>query len=237
MTTPARMDPDTDPVAQYVRTLSRALRGPARVRHSMLTEVRDGLEDAAAAYRDGGLPPHDAAVRAVRDFGTVPEIAPEYQVELTARQGRRTAFLLAVAFPGMMLAWDLLWSNGISWQAVAGAAPPPAIVSALARLQDATSIGVGALELLLFAATFHRAAPARRIGLTVALTAIAGALLTLVTSGSMHLVSAEAADVMLAAGPVAPTAYVVSVGMLALVVWSASRTLRLARLRPPSQVG
>lgn len=90
-----------DPVDRHLAELERTLRGPARVRRSMLREARDGLHDAVAAHRTDGLAPQEAAVRAVREFGSVREIAPLYQHELVARQSRWAALLLLVAFPGM----------------------------------------------------------------------------------------------------------------------------------------
>lgn len=98
-----------DPIAEYVVALRRALHGPRRTLRCMVAEAHAGLADAAAAYRDGGVAPERAAVLAVRDFGPVAEVAPEFQDELTARQGRWAAILLAVVFPAMLFGWDLLW--------------------------------------------------------------------------------------------------------------------------------
>src|SRR5262245_66375346 len=102
----------TDLIAAHISALEVVLHGPRRTRRGMLSEAREGLRDAEAAYREGGYPAEQAAAWAVRDFGTVGEVAPEFQDELTARQGRWSALLYAVVFPGMMLAWDAFWSFG-----------------------------------------------------------------------------------------------------------------------------
>lgn len=220
---------ETDPVALHVGALARMLRGPAGVRRSMLAEARDGLEDAAAAYEEGGLGPREAAGLAVRDFGSVAEIAPLYQEELTARQGRRTALLLAVVFPAMMLAWDLLWSNGISWTATTP--PPPPIVGVLAGAQDGISLGIAALELLLLGATFLRRVPQHHVARAVGVIAVLASGSTLATCLFMHVVNIEGTNSMLATGFAAPAAYIVSVGVIVVITRSALRTLRLTRLR------
>lgn len=221
---------DTDPVTAHVSALARMLRGPAGVRRSMLAEARDGLEDAAAAYQEGGLGSREAAGRAVHDFGPVTEIAPLYQEELTARQGRRTALLLSIVFPSMMLAWDLLWSNGISWTVTTP--PPPPIVGVLARAQDVISLAVAGIELLLLAVTFLRRVPQRHVARAVGLTAALGAAFTLATCVFMHLANVDGITSMLATGLAAPAAYLGSVAVMMVIAASALRTLRLTRLRP-----
>lgn len=221
---------DTDPVTAHIGALARVLRGPTGVRRSMLAEARDGLEDATAAYQEGGLGPREAAGRAVDDFGPVTEIAPLYQEELTARQGRRTALLLAVVFPCMMIAWDLLWRNGISWTLTTP--PPPPIVGVLARTQDVISLTVAVLELLLLAVTFFRGVPQRPVAIVVGLTAAIGAGSTLFTCAAMHLVNLDGTSSLLATGIAAPAAYLGSVAVMAVITTSAMRTLRLTRLRP-----
>jgi hypothetical protein len=217
----------TDPVTQHLAELERALRGPARTRRSMLREVRDGLHDAVTAYRACGLDPHRAAAKAVHDFGPVPEVAPLFQDELTARQGRWSALLLVVVFPGMVLGWDLLWKNGVAW----GPTPPPDLVVVLAHVQDAASALIGAVAVVLLAATFHRSARPRQVTALVGLTGAVGALLCGGTGVVMNLANGPAAATLLATNPYALPAFGGSAVMCALVVWSAVRTLRVARAR------
>jgi hypothetical protein len=89
----------------YVADLDRALRGPARVKADLVREAADGLRDAAAAYRDEGLNEDEAQRRAVGDFGEVRDVAPDYQSELAAAQGRRTALLICLTLAPQSLVW------------------------------------------------------------------------------------------------------------------------------------
>jgi hypothetical protein len=216
-----------DPVDQHLAELARALHGPARVRRSMLREARDGLHDAVAAHRTYGLAPREAAVRAVRDFGAVREIAPLYQHELVARQSRWAALLLLVAFPGMTFGWDLLWRNGVGWDT----SPPPTLVVALARLQDTASFLVAAVAVVLLAVTFLRAAPTRQVAVLAGLTGVTGAVVCGGTGVLMNLVNGPATAAMLVTKPFALPAFMVSALVCALVVRSAVRTLRVAATR------
>jgi hypothetical protein len=214
-----------DPVARHVAELALALRGPARVRRSMLAETRDGLHDAAAAYREGGLPVEQAARCAVRDFGSVGEIAPLYQEELLARQSRWAALQLTVVFPAMVLAWDLLWRSGLGWKG-----PSVPLVSVLARLQDVASWGVAAVALGLLLCTFHRGFAPRRLAWGAGML---GAIGVLVCGGSavvMALSSGVAEPGYLVTGPVPAVAYGCSATVLVLVARSVVRTLRAAAL-------
>ncbi|GAA3244461.1 hypothetical protein GCM10017691_50540 [Pseudonocardia petroleophila] len=209
---------DADPVDLHVAALARALRGPARLRRSMLAETRAGLRDAAAAHRD--------AAAAVAEFGSVAEIAPAYQAELTAAQGRRTALLLAVLFPALVLGWDLLWSSGVAWTG-----PAPAVVRLLAGVQDAASWGVTALAVVLLVLTLRRRADERRLALAAGGLGALGAVLCGGTAVAMNLANLRRTTEMLAADPLAGLAVVLSALALVLVLVSTARALRLA-VRP-----
>ena len=206
-----------DPVADHVHALGRALRGPSRLRRSMLAETRDGLRDATAAHEEGGLPTAEAAARAVRDFGPVREIAPLYQDELAARQGRRTAVLLAVSYPGLMVGWSLLWEGGIGWSG-----PSIPLVSALAVLQDVVSWVVGIAALAALMATFRRRSP-RRTAMAVGTIGVVGTALCGGAAAVMILGSGRAGS------PALVTGYGVSAAVLVVTLWSVTRTLRAAR--------
>lgn len=92
-----------------VGRLDQRLSGPRRVRRDMVAEIRDGLHDAAAAYEQAGLEPDAAARRALAEFGDLEAVARELQCELAARQARRAALIVALAFLPLVLAWDLVW--------------------------------------------------------------------------------------------------------------------------------
>ncbi|WP_433217013.1 permease prefix domain 1-containing protein [Dactylosporangium sp. CS-047395] len=107
--------PLAGPIDGYVDGLTACLRGPRRTRAEMITEARHSLEDAACAYEDAGLSPLEAERRAVAEFGTLREVAPAYQAELAAQQGRRAATWIAVALPVInvlapLMWWDSPWS-------------------------------------------------------------------------------------------------------------------------------
>jgi hypothetical protein len=218
--------PAADPVARHVAELERVLRGPARVRRSMVREVRDGLQDAVDAYLAAGLDRSRAAAQAVRDFGPVREIAPRMQDELTARQGRWTALLVAVIFPGMTLGWDLLWRSGrVDWEP----GPPPSLIVAFARLQDSTAVVLAVTAVVLLAATFLRTVPPRRVTALAGVIAGTGAVVCGGTGVLMNVTNGRAAAVMLATNPYALPAFGVSALMCTFVIYTAVRTLHVAR--------
>ncbi|WP_026404090.1 permease prefix domain 1-containing protein [Actinomadura rifamycini] len=99
-------------IDEHVGALSAALHGPARAKARMLDEARAGLADAADDLAATGLPAADAARRAVRDFGTVADVAPDFQRELTIAQARRTALAVALSAPVLLLCWQLAGTGG-----------------------------------------------------------------------------------------------------------------------------
>ena len=216
-----------DPVSALVRELDRALRGPAGLKRSMITEVRDGLADAVAHHLGRGLDPRHAAAVAVREFGSVPEVAPLLQEELTARQGRRTAQLLVVTFPATLVAWDALWMTGNGWSA-----PPTALIAGLARATDVITVLISAAAAVLMLATF-RAGPLPRW--VTRLTGVVAALGVLGTGGTslvMNLLTPHQAADMYAANPATAVVIAGTVLSAVLVIRSAARSLRFARAAP-----
>ncbi|GII91037.1 permease prefix domain 1-containing protein [Sinosporangium siamense] len=99
------------PVDHYVSELERVLRGPSRMRADLVREVRDGLTDMADALEDDGLVRPEAERAAVLEFGTVAEVAPGLQRELSFAQGRRTGWLLFVVVALQMAAAEIAWRN------------------------------------------------------------------------------------------------------------------------------
>jgi hypothetical protein len=217
-----------DPVSAHVAELDRVLRGPAGVKRGMIAEVRDGLADAVAGHRDRGLDPQRAAAAAVREFGSVYEVAPLLQEELTARQGRRTAQLLVVTFPAMLLAWAALWTSGKAWST-----PPTATVAGLARAVDVLAVLITVAALVLLLATF-RVGPLPRW-----VTGLAGLLATLGVVGCggmslvMNLLKPHQAGELYAANPATAVVLAASAIGTGLVARSAVRSLRFARTSRP----
>ncbi len=214
-----------DPVATHVAELDRVLRGPRAVKRSMLAEMRDGLTDAVADHRERGLDPERAATAAVREFGTVRELAPLLQDELTARQGRHTALLLVVAFPALLLAWDAVWAVGDGW-----VPPVTPTVTALARAVDLTTVLTAAAALVLLAVTFRgRPLPRWVTGLT-GLVAALGILGCGGMSVVMNLLKPVQVGDMAAAGPAATVVVAATAVTAGFVARSAVRSMRLARV-------
>ncbi len=101
-------------IEAYLGDLRARLDGPASAKRDLLREARDGLTDAADAYREGGWSEHEAQERAVSDFGPVHLIARGYQAELGMHSGTRTLWKLILGVPLMQLAWELArkWTFG-----------------------------------------------------------------------------------------------------------------------------
>jgi hypothetical protein len=215
-----------DPVSAHLAALGRSLHGPSALRGSMLREARDGLDDAAAAYRDAGVEPGRAAALAVRDFGPVAGVAPLLQAELAAAQGKRTALLLAVAFPALMLGWDQVWSGGSEW----GDAAIPA-VRVLAVAQDVSSVAIAVVAVGLLVLGLRRTADPRRMAGGTGLAALAAVLLSGGTAVAMNVADPDDAWAQFTGRPTFTAAYLVSVVVLVVVGASAVRTVRAARRR------
>ncbi|HEX6497787.1 MAG TPA: permease prefix domain 1-containing protein [Micromonosporaceae bacterium] len=157
-------------IERYVAGLGVRLRGPRRFRTDLLDEARDSLLDAAEAYVDAGLPPIEAARRAIADFGTYADVLPSYQEELAVAQGRRTALLITLALPLLYLLAPLMWwrgaqphstryvvlADGFDYLSLAGAALAALVLLGLGRgsryVPDGArlthGLGVGALGFL-----------------------------------------------------------------------------------------
>lgn len=95
----------SDPIEARVAELAAALQGPAREKARMVAELRDGLIDAAAELANGREP--DRA-EAVRQFGTVAELVPPFQRELTIAQARHTSRSVLLPVPFLLLCWYAL---------------------------------------------------------------------------------------------------------------------------------
>lgn len=133
----------TSPITAYVHAVRRSLHGPRRARIDLIEELTDGLRDAAEAHRQAGLTRVEAEQRAVVESGSVAEIAAAIQPELVAKQGRRTAMLLALGMPGLVLLWDVPWKIGGSWAAVT-----PHATLVLSEIVTWIGVSVGIVGLL-----------------------------------------------------------------------------------------
>ncbi|MBM7786921.1 permease prefix domain 1-containing protein [Tenggerimyces flavus] len=131
------------PIADHVAAVNSALRGPRRRRTDLLGELRDGLDDTAAAYVAAGLTADEAERRAVADSGTVADLAPAYQAELAADQGKRMAMLLGLIMPANYLVWNLLWrqDGSLTWE-------PGALYRFLSETVDLLGLASGGVAIV-----------------------------------------------------------------------------------------
>jgi hypothetical protein len=218
-----------DPVEATVHDLGRRLHGPRRIRRSMLAEVEAGLQDTVDAQIAAGSAPDEARRRAVAEFGVPAELAPLYQAGIGVTQGRRTALLLALAFPGLLLGWDLLWA--LDGAGDGGAAPSPA-VRLLSRVMDGTSLTVGvAAALLAWLLTRHGRAGrnTRGVARAAAWLGTAGAGVCAGVAVAMNVLGDDPASAALGGPHAAVPAYVVSAAVLVQVVRSVIATLAATR--------
>jgi hypothetical protein len=110
-------------IDDYVTTVGGRLRGPVRLRADMLAEIRDALEDAAEAHRDGGADDREAERRAVSEFGSASVIAAGLQDVLAVAHGRRTV-LAMLAVLGSHFAMSVWVGSTTDWRHYWGDAAP-----------------------------------------------------------------------------------------------------------------
>ncbi|WP_326766771.1 permease prefix domain 1-containing protein [Streptomyces sp. NBC_01591] len=119
-----------DPIDAHIADLTAALHGPVRAKSRMVTELREGLIDAARDLSSGREPDHHAARQAVREFGTVAEIVPSFQRELTIAQARHTARRVMLIVPLLLVCWYMAQT----WDGSTGHRPPGPIQLLVAHL-------------------------------------------------------------------------------------------------------
>ncbi|QFG23937.1 permease prefix domain 1-containing protein [Actinomadura sp. WMMB 499] len=209
-------------VDEHLAALDGALRGPARTKARMLTEVRDGLADATDALAGAGLAADAAERRAVRDFGAVADVAPGFQHELTIAQARRTALAAALSAPVLLLCWQ------VAGLQVAGA--DTGVLPYTARLVGGAAAVAALLSACCLAATgaWARRLPVpRRLPVTVAWAGTtAGAAL------GVSAVALTAASALAANWPLAALVAVLTLAFHAKVAGSARACRHCARLAP-----
>lgn len=176
-------------IDSYVREVERLLPGDRGVREDLIAELRDGLDDAAEAYRCSGLDRRQAELRAVRDAGDTDEVAASYRSELTASQGQRTAALIGLSMPAIVLAWTMMWRFGGD-AVVADRWPVSELTMVLSRVVDWAAYLGGASALAGLAALIWTARTGRSPGWMVKAVALASGAFLLVHVGSNILMNA-----------------------------------------------
>ena len=142
-------------------SLDSALTGPRRVKADLLAEVRDGLDDAAQIYRREGWSAHEAAFRAVAEFGDLATVLPAFQVELAMAQAQRAARTLVAVPAAMFGLWIALRARGL----LADDGAPPAWFARLGEASLAVGLATIALAALALALSRRPGRHARDTGL------------------------------------------------------------------------
>jgi hypothetical protein len=220
---------DQAPIDHYLRLLGRRLRGSPRLKRDLLTEARDGLRDATQAYQERGLDLIAAQHRAVAEFGAPDQLAPAYQAELTAGQGRRLALLLALVPAGMLTA-DLMW-----WQPPATTPSAPSGFVLMVQALDWAAYAAGALALL---ALFLLGPAGRRWALAPRTVVRPLAVVALIVGGLIWALGTFAAVTEVKESPAALTwppmiaAWVILNTTFGLLTWMTVRVIAATGHRP-----
>ena len=83
----------------YLAEVTARLPGPAWAHAGIVAGLRSGLLDAADAHRSAGLPPAQAALAEIREFGDPAQVAGGFKAEIAVGQARRVAVILLVTGP------------------------------------------------------------------------------------------------------------------------------------------
>ncbi|MEU5639771.1 hypothetical protein [Streptomyces milbemycinicus] len=185
-----------DPIEEHVAALAAALHGPARVKARMLTEARDALTDAAVDIADGGSPDGRAVRQAVDDFGSVEDVAPAFQREITIAQARHTARRVALIVPFLALTWYVLvivdHGRGLPYPVEVLTAHVGGVAAVAALLAAASLAATGALA--------RRLPTPRRLPLMVAWTGTAACAAVAISAVTLTTASALAGNGLVSVG-------------------------------------
>ncbi|MER5550938.1 permease prefix domain 1-containing protein [Streptomyces sp. NPDC002793] len=216
-----------DPVAAYEASLTAVLHGPAGPKARMIEELCDGLADTAQAHVAEGMSPGRAARAAVREFGTVEEIAPAAQRELTIAQARHTARAVTLTAPFLIACWCLARTSDLP-EATTGQLSRTAQLSAMGLAGVAIVAALLAAALLAATGTLARRLPTlHRLPLAVAWAGTTASVAMAVATPALAVAAALTAD-----WPLLALAGALSAASHAVVASSARASRRCARLSP-----
>ncbi|HEV7182864.1 MAG TPA: hypothetical protein VGN33_00085 [Leifsonia sp.] len=95
-------------IDRYVDDVEEELRGPRRVRSKVLSEIRDGLEEATRTRMDAGIPGPAASEAAIEEFGPARVTAHAFAGELGTARARRIVLAFLVTGPLVGIWWLFL---------------------------------------------------------------------------------------------------------------------------------
>lgn len=177
------------------RELPRSLRT-----RGLVAEMRDGLEDAAEAYRDAGFTPAAAAQRAVDDFGDVHSTAELCRQEISATSTIRAAAAVAGGYPVILAFWFLfaVWYGPGSQFGDGGSTSSGVSAGAAFTLVGAVTVGCAVATVWLTRRHSRRFdGLGRMIGLGFALMTTLSMAMTYVLAATTHAQPhADAAEVL-----------------------------------------
>ena len=106
MSGPGPPEPGAAPAVEgYLAEVATRLPGSVRARTGIVAELRSGLLDATDAHRSAGLPPPQAALAAISEFGDPVQVAVGFRAEIAASLARRVAVTLLVTGPLVGFLW------------------------------------------------------------------------------------------------------------------------------------
>nr|WP_042189968.1 permease prefix domain 1-containing protein [Kibdelosporangium sp. MJ126-NF4]CEL19010.1 hypothetical protein [Kibdelosporangium sp. MJ126-NF4]CTQ95188.1 hypothetical protein [Kibdelosporangium sp. MJ126-NF4] len=218
-------------IDDYVADLDSRLRGVRKVKLDLLTEVRDSLEDAADCYRATGIADEDAQRKAVAEFGTVSEIADDYQGELAVAYGARTLRAILFVLPVMHFLWEGVRMVLLGpWDSMSGG-PMPSWYIPFAEINDSIAwlvVIATALALLLGRQMSRSAADSRLIARCVATIALVTVSVALLANVSLSIATVIVKPGLSAAMPLCWVSSVVAVFVLSRLTVMARKAVRFA---------
>ncbi|MGH3427483.1 MAG: permease prefix domain 1-containing protein [Mycobacteriales bacterium] len=116
-----------DPIREYLAEFAQEMGPVAPYRGRVLAEVEDHLREAAARIEAAGASPHDAAVRAVKQFGSPRSVAASIAAPRGMRfvyEARSLGWRLVVAVAALAVAAVLLVVGVHAGRATIPASPP-----------------------------------------------------------------------------------------------------------------
>lgn len=95
-------------IDRYVDAVGQGLYGPRRVRSKVLSEIRDGLEEATRTRIDAGIPGPAASAAAIEEFGSPRLTANAFAGELGTARARHIVIAFLVTGPLVGIWWLFL---------------------------------------------------------------------------------------------------------------------------------